>query len=143
MPSLKSKYAFVVAVPKTDPAAYNPDRPVSTLIANQIKHLHDVELTMPADRQTGTDISTLTTERQASRYIQQVTATLHPQGVPKATRATRRAKVKKAAGAKTKLRKAAGAKTKARNTTGARMKVEKTAGARVKVRKAARRQRKG
>lgn len=83
---MKKKYAFVVKVPKTPKAAYDQDRPISSLIEHQLKHLHEVEISLPKGRQTNIDITTLKTERQASDYIQKVTAELHPQGLMKTTK---------------------------------------------------------
>jgi hypothetical protein len=57
----------------------NPDRPISGLIADQIMHLHKAELTLPATQQTGIDVHAITTERQASEYIRQVTDRLQVQ----------------------------------------------------------------
>ncbi|HEY6357245.1 MAG TPA: hypothetical protein VIX35_03315, partial [Vicinamibacterales bacterium] len=50
---LRQKYARVVSVPKTPPSAYNPDRPMSGLLANQIRHLHIVEQGLEPRRQSG------------------------------------------------------------------------------------------
>jgi hypothetical protein len=83
---LRKKYAFVIAVRKTDRSAYNPDRPISSLIEHQIQHLHRVEKALPPRRQTGIDVASIRTERQASNYIQKVTALLHPQGARKVKR---------------------------------------------------------
>ena len=77
MPRRKPRH---IKVPKPPPSAYNPDRPVSTLIANQVRHLRRVEGTLSPPQQTGVDIEGITTERQASRYIRKVTRLLHPAG---------------------------------------------------------------
>ena len=74
------QYAKVVTVPKTQAGAFNPDRRISTLIESQLRHLREVEKSLPAEQQTNIDISKIETERQASDYIQKVTARLHPQG---------------------------------------------------------------
>jgi phospholipase C len=65
-----------VSVPVPPPTSMNPDRPISGLIADQITHLHKAELTLPPDQQTGIDVHSITTERQASEYIRQVTERL-------------------------------------------------------------------
>ncbi len=75
----EKKYAFVVAVPKTDPDAYNHHRPITGLIAHQLKHLKEAESLLPKSRQTNIDIGKIETELQASKYIRKVTARLHPQ----------------------------------------------------------------
>jgi len=76
-------YAKVVVVPKTAQGAFNPDRPISSLLQHQLKHLREVEQSLPADQETNIDIGTIETERQASDYIRKVTARLHPQGATK------------------------------------------------------------
>jgi hypothetical protein len=61
--------------------AYNPDRPISSLIRTQLLHLHLAEnLALPAALRTNININRLLTERQASEYIHQVTTLLHQQG---------------------------------------------------------------
>jgi hypothetical protein len=68
-----------VPIPKSDPASLNKNRPISLLIREQVEHLHDVELTLPPEEQTGIDTSTITTEIEAARYIAAVTSRLHPE----------------------------------------------------------------
>jgi hypothetical protein len=89
-------------------AAYNPDRPISSLIRTQLLHLHHAEyLAIPEKERTNININTLHTERQASEYIQKVTALLHKHG-------RKAAKKSKPARKKTSAKKAAG---KAKNKT--------------------------
>ena len=92
---MKKKYAFVVKVPKTEKGAYNHDRPISSLIEYQMKHLREAEASLPKARQTNIDISTLKTELQASKYIQKITAILHPQGAEKLSKVRTAKKAKK------------------------------------------------
>lgn len=76
------KDAPVVKVLKfNERQAYNPDRPISSLIRTQLLHLHHAEnLVVPAQFRTNININHLLTERQASRYIHQVTRLLHEHG---------------------------------------------------------------
>lgn len=61
--------------------AYNHDRPISGLIRTQLHHLHLAEnIKVPPKERTNTNINDLHTERQASEYIQRVTALLHKHG---------------------------------------------------------------
>src|ERR1051326_7376019 len=61
--------------------AYDHDRPISSLIRTQLLHLHHAEhLVIPPKERTNININTLHTERQASEYIQLVTALLHKHG---------------------------------------------------------------
>jgi hypothetical protein len=58
--------------------AYDPERPISGLIRNQLLHLHHAEnLVVPAQSRTNININNLLTERQASDYIHKVTQLLH------------------------------------------------------------------
>jgi hypothetical protein len=76
------KDAPVVKVLGFDEAeAYNPGRPISGLIRNQLLHLHHAEnLAVPAQFGTNININELLTERQASDYIHKVTQLLHRYG---------------------------------------------------------------
>lgn len=83
-------------------AAYNPDRPISSLIRTQLLHLHHAEyLAIPEKERTNININTLHTERQASEYIQKVTALLHKHGKKAAKKSKpvkKKSAVKRAAG---------------------------------------------
>jgi len=81
-----------IKVAKTPKSAYNPDRPVSSLIANQVLHLHHIESALPRRKRTGVNIERIETEGQASRYIKKMTRLLHPAGARtvKPSRASRR-----------------------------------------------------
>jgi hypothetical protein len=70
----------VISVPKTPKESFNPDRPASDLLRSQALHLHEA-----LARHVGEIASVLAinprqlqTEREASDYIQKVTAILHP-----------------------------------------------------------------
>ncbi|HST79564.1 MAG TPA: hypothetical protein VLN58_13850 [Verrucomicrobiae bacterium] len=61
--------------------AYNHDRPISSLVRTQLLHLHTAEnLWLSPEDRTNININNLHTEKQASEYIQQVTALLHRHG---------------------------------------------------------------
>jgi len=76
------KDAPIVRVLKFDEKkAYNPDRPISSLIRTQLLHLHHAEnLQLPLAARTNININNLLTERQASDYIHKVTVLLHHYG---------------------------------------------------------------
>jgi hypothetical protein len=96
-------------------AAYNPDRPISSLIRTQLLHLHHAEhLAIPREERTNININTLHTERQAGKYIQRVTALLHKHG----TKAANKSKpAKKKAFAKKVARKSRKTKSVAKTRT--------------------------
>jgi hypothetical protein len=79
---MAKEYALTVELPEFDEeAAYNQDRPISSLVRTQLLHLHIAEnLWLPERDRTGININHLLTERQASEYIQKVTALLHRHG---------------------------------------------------------------
>jgi hypothetical protein len=80
---MAKEYALTVEVPQFDEkAAYNHDRPISGLIRTQLLHLHVVEQHLQPKDRTNININDLHTERQASEYIQKVTALLHRRGKP-------------------------------------------------------------
>jgi hypothetical protein len=61
--------------------AYNHDRPISSLVRTQLLHLHTAEnLWLPPQDRTSININDLHTEKQASEYIQKITALLHRHG---------------------------------------------------------------
>ncbi len=76
-------HKYVVRVEKTPPGAYNPDRKISDLVHNQILHLSVAERHLPKRHQTGIDVHSIKTERQASEYIHHLTKKLHPAGSKK------------------------------------------------------------
>jgi phospholipase C len=73
----------VVPIQKTPDDAADPDRPISVLLQAQVEEMRKVELTLPADQQTNTDISQIKTEAQSSDYKAQVMAKLLPKAAGK------------------------------------------------------------
>ena len=71
---------YVVKVPKPAPGSYNPDRPVTSLVRNQILHLSLAERHLPKTERSGIDIYSIKSEGQASEYIHHLTWKLHPPG---------------------------------------------------------------
>jgi hypothetical protein len=78
-----SKHSYVVKVHAPHPSVYNPDRPITDLVRNQILHLSLAERHLPKRHRTEIDIYSIKTERQASEYIHHLTKRLHPQGARK------------------------------------------------------------
>lgn len=72
----------VIAVPKTEPGAYNPNRPAGKLLLAQtahlrealIRHLHELSGVLAIN------IRSLKSEGAVSAYAEKVTAILHPKG---------------------------------------------------------------
>jgi hypothetical protein len=94
---MATQFEKIVEVLQFDEAAaYNQDRPISSLIRTQLLHLHTAEnLHLPPAMRTGTNINNLLTERDAAEYIAKVTALLHRHG--KARSKAERAKARRRA----------------------------------------------
>jgi len=101
---MKKKYKLVQKVPKTPKSAYNHGRFISSLIEHQIKHFHEVEKSLAKAGEPVTDISKIKTELHASRYLQKMTARLHPQGAEKPKKAAKPKKASVAAKRKPKAK---------------------------------------
>jgi hypothetical protein len=98
--------------------AYNHDRPISSLVRTQLLHLHTAEnLWLPPEDRTNININNLHTEKQASEYIQKVTALLHRHGRRQQQQAATPAKPKKARKAAKPRKKAANAGRKKSSKT--------------------------
>jgi hypothetical protein len=105
---MAKQFAFTVKRSRFDEkAAYNHDRPISGLIRTQLLHLQTVEQHLNPGKRTNVNINNLATEKQASEYIQRVTALLHEHGKPARG---------KTAGKKTKVAKKAVKKTAKRSS---------------------------
>jgi hypothetical protein len=67
----------LIPVPKPPKSAMNPDRPVSTLLRNQMRYLQEAEFRLPVKMQTNVYINSIKTEGEAADYIRRVTEALH------------------------------------------------------------------
>lgn len=67
-----------IAVPQPPPGSSNPNRPVSGLLQEHVMHIHEVEMTLPPEKQTGIDITKIRTMGEAGDYIGKMTAILKP-----------------------------------------------------------------
>jgi hypothetical protein len=104
----------VIRLAKTPASAMDPDRPINTLLKNQIEHLQRAEFRLPANRQSNIYINDIKTEGQAAEYIRIVTAELHPKGAPAKSRKAKSKVVSKIAAAAAKKRTA---KSKSKSKT--------------------------
>jgi len=70
----------VVNVPKTDPSAYNPNRPAGTLLQAQAAHMREalIKQVQELTALLNTDMKTLRTEADVSAFVHKATALLHP-----------------------------------------------------------------
>lgn len=114
---MAKEYALTVQIPEFDEkAAYDHDRPISSLIRTQLQHLQAAEHLLPKKDHTHININHLHTEREASEYIQKVTAKLHPQDKPAKRKAASRGKSKAGKKSGKKSGKASGTKAPGRKT---------------------------
>lgn len=67
----------VIPVPRPSKAAMNPDRPANALLLSQVEHLRKAERDLPERYRTDIYVRAIKTEREASRYIREVTEAIH------------------------------------------------------------------
>ena len=67
----------IIEVPKPPKSAWNPNRPVSTLLKSQVEHLFEAERRLPHKYKTQIYINAIKTEGEAADYIQKVTVAIH------------------------------------------------------------------
>ena len=72
----------IIRLPKTPKSAFNPDRPASALLLDQLAHLEWA--VRPASQRKPNQLPKIKamTERQVSARIAELTRRLHPQGAP-------------------------------------------------------------
>jgi hypothetical protein len=67
-----------IPVPRPQPKkVWNPDRPVSSLLQTQMRHLHDAERNLPLRYRSELYINAIQTEGEAAAYIRHVTEAIH------------------------------------------------------------------
>ena len=91
----------LIHVPKPPKDAYNPDRPMGSLLKAQVEHLREAESKLPLRyrHEIDTYIKAIKTEGEAATYIRKVTEAIHDAHAD-AERARYAAKRKRAAGRK-------------------------------------------
>jgi|SRR4051794_21228658 hypothetical protein len=67
----------LIRVPKPPKSAYDPDRPMSSLLKSQIEHLREAEGKLPLRYRSEWYIKAIRTEGEAARYIRDVTEAIH------------------------------------------------------------------
>ena len=95
----------LIHVPKPPKSAYDPDRPMSSLLKSQIEHLREAEGKLPLRYRSEWYIKAVRTEGEAAKYIRDVTEAIHAahEDAGRARRATKKqnaTKRKKSGGAK-------------------------------------------
>jgi hypothetical protein len=120
----------LIHVPKPAKDAYNPNRPVSSLLKSQIDHLKEAENKLPLRYRSELYIKAVKTEGEAARYIRDVTEAIHlaHEDAERARRAPRRKRVIEIAATaderaereqkRARKQRATKSKTKSKNTRG-------------------------
>src|SRR4051812_47063188 len=67
----------LIRVPKPPKSAYDPDRPMSSLLKSQIEHLREAEGKLPLRYRSEWYIKAIRTEGEAATYIRDVTEAIH------------------------------------------------------------------
>lgn len=82
----------LIHVPQAPKSAYDPNRPVSSLLKSQIDHLKEAENKLPLSYRSELYIKAIKTEGEAARYVRDVTEAIHlaHEDAERARRAPRR-----------------------------------------------------
>lgn len=67
----------VIKVPKPPRSAYDPNRPLSSLLKMQVEHLYEAEKRLPSRYRSEVYVNTIRTEGEAANYIRTVTEAIH------------------------------------------------------------------
>ncbi len=67
----------VVHVPKPPKSAYDPTRPMSSLLRSQVEHLQEAESKLPLKYCSALYAKAIRTEGEAAQYIRDVTEAIH------------------------------------------------------------------
>jgi hypothetical protein len=74
------KHKYIVKVPRPHVPRYEPDRPITDLVRNQLLHLSLAQRCLPKHHRAPTDVYSIKTEAEAAEYIRHITAKLHLHG---------------------------------------------------------------
>jgi len=67
----------LIHVPRPPKSAYDPDRPISSLLKAQVEHLREAESKLPLRYRSERYIKAIQTEGEAAEYIREVTEAIH------------------------------------------------------------------
>ena len=67
----------LIHVPKPPRNAYDPDRPMGSLLQSQVEHLREAESKLPLRYRSEVYIKAVRTEGEAAQYIREVTEAIH------------------------------------------------------------------
>ena len=72
-----AKHSYVVKVPRPHAKRFEPHRPITDLVRNQLLHLSLAQRHLPREHHHPTDVYSIKTEGEASEFIRHVTSKLH------------------------------------------------------------------
>ncbi len=67
----------LIHVPRPPKSAYDPDRPMGTLLKSQVDHMREAESKLPIRYRSNVYAKAIQTEGEAARYIRDVTEAIH------------------------------------------------------------------
>jgi hypothetical protein len=67
----------IIQVPRPPKSAFDPDRPVSSLLKAQMEYLHEAEKRLPSRYHSEIYVNAVKTEGEAAKYIRHVTEAIH------------------------------------------------------------------
>lgn len=67
----------LIPIHKPLKSAWNPNRPMSSLLHWQVEHLHEAEKRLPRQHHTDIYVNAIKTEGEAANYIRAVTEAIH------------------------------------------------------------------
>jgi hypothetical protein len=62
---------------KLPPSAFDPNRPISSLLKTQVEHFHEAEKRLPSRYHSEIYVNAIKTEDEAAKYIRAVTEAIH------------------------------------------------------------------
>jgi hypothetical protein len=80
----------LIPVHKAPKGAWNPNRPMSSLLHWQVEHFHEAEKRLPRQHHTDIYVNAVKTEGEAANYIRAVTEAIHNAHAEAEARRTRR-----------------------------------------------------
>ena len=72
-----AKHSYVVKVPRPHPKRFEPDRPITDLVRNQLLHLSLAQRHLDKKHHHPADVYAIKTDAEAAEFIRHVTSKLH------------------------------------------------------------------
>jgi len=72
-----AQHKYVIRVPRPHKPRYEPDRPITDLVRNQLFHLSLAQRSLPKPQHAPMDVYSIETEAEASEFIRHITSKLH------------------------------------------------------------------